>query len=173
MGTADIVSLISLVIGIQVLVFAFHMYLHNRHSKSQEDILRGIVENRFYSANSISATTEVLVELREDLRFHSALLQRLITGSESDDFTERLGQAFHTYEGSLTKAMQELVLLGQCRLRKESAIRQLSQVYGDLESLELMTALHQHEGLVDPILARGIHDLKNRLKDAVANTGGK
>ncbi len=160
---SDVLTLLGVIIALQALACAFHWKMHARYKNVLDEEVARRSKNSFYIENGHTAMREALVEIDATTRILSSLIARLVDQDGNGEMYQNVCQALGQYQDRRTKTLLDLLLLGADVNRRRSAIRQLSQANGDLQSYELMILLNKEEGESDSILQAGISAMKSRL----------
>lgn len=113
---------------------------------------------------SLSALTGIIVEMQNMLEVHAGLIHQIVSTCSIADNMPNLSEENRKLRDRLEKTMQELMLISDDENRRRSAIQQLSQVFGDHQSLDKMREV---EPLFpdDENFKTGVQDLSRRLPE--------
>ncbi len=167
MTLGDLIGFMSLVVAMQTLMFTLHMYIHNKYKEKQDKEIRQIINNTFMIKKSHQLFIATLIKANSSFRLHSSILHRLMMHIKLDsDLTNRISKSFLEYEDLFNKSLHELIIIDNNPGQRDSSVRQLSQINGDIFSYELMCEVNRHEENKDPLLKKGIADLRRRLDNS-------
>jgi pyruvate-formate lyase len=156
------VAIIGLSIG------GFIYYVDKRFGKERETI-RSLKIHTKRLEQIHDAMVGVLVECSASLRLYQTLFARLLRQGTSNETLLKIEVEMASYEWKLQQALQEFLLYSVNIIQKDSAIRELSQEYGRLESLNIMKDLLA-ESPDNQSLSKGIVELEERIRNLVEKT---
>lgn len=148
-------------VGLQALLMVFYLKAIDRVLKRQNKGIKQILRNK----NRIDNIHEILIGALSEhaalQRLYGALIIRLATHIKLPN-TKAISSEIGDYDFFLEKSLHEVNLFSTEKTRNQSAIRALSEEYGDIASLELMEKSLMHSKSKKD-LKTGIKQLKKRL----------
>jgi len=163
MKASEIIALIGLMVGLQALLMVFYLKAIEKVMAKQNSGIKQILQNK----NKINNIHEILIgalsEQASLQRLYGAILIRISTHTNLPNI-KTISSEIGEYDFLLEKSMHEVNLFSNDKTRNESAIRALSEEYGDLCSLELMNKSVQHNQKNQDLKA-GIRLLKKRIEN--------
>lgn len=153
--TAVIVTLQALAIGLIVVI------INKRSHHSKEECYQNNHTHK-ETRHSLDAITDVFIELGRIVQGHTGLIRFISQEAGAKSKLPNLPQVNSARIRRLKKAMQELMLMGENEIRRISAIQQLSQTLGDVQTLNIMCTVSRYF-TEDEYLKKGIQELSERL----------
>ena len=162
---ANPLTLIGIMVAIALALHAASIRIMLCLLKHDEDTRRkemaAISLNTRRHEYTIHVVSELLVRLETLQTVHSGLPHRVVCATQQDKVIPGLVPELGDCHRRITQTMHELMLLNPVRTRCVSSIRQLSQVFGDHHSLNLMRRVRELQD--SPELQKGIKLLEDRL----------
>lgn len=167
MTTADIISLIVLIVALNALITGVFLSLIDRNRKRLKQNVKLLEAHTKYADSLVSSNIAYAVKTETRVKLLESLIVRLISESASYDasFKKRVSEELSKLSREIKKANYELMAHSNDRTTKLSAYRKLSQSFGGIASLELMSDLLEHEEQDDGVLRSCVNDLRKRLED--------
>lgn len=162
MGASEIIALIGLMVGLQALLMIFYLKAIDKVMEKQNRGIKQILKNKDQINNIHEILIGALSEQSSLQRLYGALLIRISTHTKLPS-VKAISTEIGEYDFLLEKSMHEVNLFSNNKTRNESAIRALSEEYGDLCSLELMKKSTRHNNNGRD-LESGIKQLTKRIE---------
>ena len=172
MSTGDIISLIALVIAINGVFMGLILYVKYIKDAEFRDTVKKLQAHDTLIKNSISRLVDALFKIDTKITNNQTQCKRLLCISSIDpSVISRITQANQELADKASKPLHELSLLTDTPELRLSAGRQLSQRYGDSETLEFFKHIINTENdlILKDIFTGQMKYLKWRLRQPLTS----
>lgn len=166
MSTADVIQLIALVLGVELaamgIVAGFVVPIYLARTRTLKKELAQVSVNSQRQGIMVGILTRALTHFATRDEVLCGMIHRLLIKTGSGEQLPGVDGEMRKMEFEISKDIQELMLQHPDRTFQESACRQLSQVLGDYETLEMMRDVDRLSP-GDETLSGAIAQLRARL----------
>ncbi len=168
LDNANIIALLALQIAVwaafSTLVIAYVSHYVSGRITTLENASTARKHDEFQLVRAAEVTTHVFVRMDNLIVFHHLLLSRILDNRNIPrDAVESYRYNFVASRRELNKLIQTLLIYSEEREPRRSALKQLSEDLGGVDTLHRLVELQAYEGELGDDLRRAIRALEDRL----------
>lgn len=170
MTASDAISLIGIVLALQAVTVASFVFYYERFHDNQKKHMEMIANSLFMLECLHKETANVLTETGSIFTFQASLNARLLE-SQPVEVRKKICRELKHYVDLYDKSLLQFLIFSSKKEERDSALRELAEVYGDVYTLELLGDVRKaRRGEdADPALEYAIRSLRKRIDDALKN----
>lgn len=165
MSISDVISLVGLQVSILAGFLALFLWKLDKSLAAQRADTKKILDLACKLRLANSLTANVLAELASYQSMHSSVISNALRSPLESSAIDGYARSFGYFEDCLERRLNELLLLNDDIVVRNSAINELGHEYGTTESLILMKDVLSDVYPDDEFIRNGIRILANRLDE--------
>lgn len=164
----NVIQLLALIVGLVAFLFAGIVYFISQHLVKKldrfEKKMEEQVSNEYHVFRIAENTVQLLVRVNQALQNQHIMVSLLIRKNGIGQVA--MGpylEAHNDASRALNRYLQTLLLFSENKIWRQSALNQLSEDFGDADTLRLLVELKSHERELGDDLSRAVVTLQERL----------